>query len=100
MLSWSSIAEHVRAGTLVPLGVTSADRMTFLPDLPTLRELGHPDFVATTWFSLSAPAGVPKDIVARVNAEVIRAMDRPQVRKQIEQDAIETRAMTPDQVTQ
>ncbi len=100
MLSWSSIAEHVRAGTLLPLGVTSANRLAYMPDLPTLRELGHPDFVATTWFSLSAPAGVPKNIVTRINAEVIRAMDRPQVKKHIEQDAIETRAMTPDEVTE
>jgi tripartite-type tricarboxylate transporter receptor subunit TctC len=95
MLSWSSVAEHIRAGTLVPLGVTSAQRLPYIPDLPTLRELGHPDFVATTWFSLSGPAGLPPDIVDKINREIVKAMERPQVRKQIEQDAIETRAMTP-----
>ena len=100
MLSWSSVAEHIRAGSLIPLAVSSAGRMPYLPELPTLRELGYRDFVATTWFSLSGPAGMPADIVDRINREVVRAMDRPQVRKAIEQDAIETRPMTAAEVTQ
>jgi tripartite-type tricarboxylate transporter receptor subunit TctC len=100
MLSWSSVAEHIRAGTLVPLGVTSANRLPYIPELPTLRELGHPEFVATTWFSLSGPAGLADEIVEKINHVVVQAMDRPQLRKQIEQDAVETRAMTPAQVTQ
>jgi tripartite-type tricarboxylate transporter receptor subunit TctC len=100
MLSWSSVAAQIRSGLLVPLAVTSANRLPYLPDLPTLRELGHPDFVATTWFSLSGPAGLPRDIVGALNREVIRAMATPLVKKQIEYDAIETRAMTPAEVTQ
>ena len=99
MLSWSSVAEHIRAGALMPLAVTSAQRVPYLPDLPTLRELGHGDFVATTWFSLSGPAGLPADIVERINHAVVKAMDRPQVKKEIEQDAIEARPMTAAQVT-
>jgi tripartite-type tricarboxylate transporter receptor subunit TctC len=95
MLTWSSVAEHVRAGRLVALAVSSGQRLTYAPELPTLRELGHDDFVATGWYSLSGPAGLAPDVVAGVNREIIRAMDRPQVRRQIEQDAIETRAMTP-----
>ncbi len=100
MLSWSSVAVHIRGGALIPLAVTSAERVPYLADLPTLRELGYPDFVATTWFSLSGPAGLPADIVDKINREVVKAMDRPQVKKQIEQDAIETRAMTAAEVTQ
>jgi tripartite-type tricarboxylate transporter receptor subunit TctC len=99
MLSWSSVAEHIRAGALIPLAVTSAERVPYLADLPTLRELGYPDFVAITWFSLSGPAGLPADIVDRINREVVKAMDRPQLKKQIEQDAIETRPMTAAEVT-
>jgi tripartite-type tricarboxylate transporter receptor subunit TctC len=99
MLSWSSVAEHIRAGALLPLAVTSAQRLPYLPELPTLRELGYPDFVATTWFSLSGPAGLPADIVERINREVVKAMDRPQVKRQIEQDAIETQPMTAAEVT-
>jgi tripartite-type tricarboxylate transporter receptor subunit TctC len=99
MLSWSSVAEHIRAGALLPLAVTSAERVPYLADVPTLRELGYPDFVATTWFSLSGPAGLPPEIVERINREVVKAMDRPQLKKQIAQDAIETRPMTAAEVT-
>ena len=95
MLTWSSVAEHVRAGRLTALAVTSAQRLSYAPELPTLRELGHADFVATAWYSLSGPAGLAPDVVASVNREIVKAMDRPQVKRQIEQDAIETKAMTP-----
>jgi tripartite-type tricarboxylate transporter receptor subunit TctC len=100
MLTYSSVGAHIRAGTLVPLAVTASARLPQMPDVPTFRELGYPELVATTWFALSGPAGVPADIVARLNREVVKAMDRPQMRKLIEQDAVETRAMTPAEVTQ
>jgi tripartite-type tricarboxylate transporter receptor subunit TctC len=99
MLTWSNVAEAVRAGKLIPLAVTSAQRLRYLPDLPTLKELGHADFVATAWYSLSGPAGLPADIVESANHEVVNALERPQVKRQIEQDAIEVRAMTPAEVT-
>jgi tripartite-type tricarboxylate transporter receptor subunit TctC len=98
MLTWSNVGEYVRAGRLVPLAVTSAQRLPYVPTVPTLREIGH-DFVATAWYSLSGPAGLPTDIVASLNHEVVKAADRPQVKRQIEQDAIETRAMSPAEVT-
>jgi tripartite-type tricarboxylate transporter receptor subunit TctC len=97
MLTWSSVAEHIRAGRLRALAVTSAQRLPRAPEVPTLRELGH-DFVATAWYSLSGPAGLSPDIVERVNREIVRAADRPQVRRQIEQDAIEAKAMSPAEV--
>jgi tripartite-type tricarboxylate transporter receptor subunit TctC len=97
MLTWSSVAEHIRAGRLRALAVTSAQRLTYAPEVPTLRELGH-DFVATAWYSLSGPAGLSPEIVERVNREIFRAADRPQVRRQIEQDAIEAKPMSPAEV--
>jgi tripartite-type tricarboxylate transporter receptor subunit TctC len=99
MLTWSSVAEHVRAGRLVALAATSARRLTYAPDLPTLKELGHDDFVATAWYSLSGPAGLAPDVVESLNHEIVKAMDRPQVRRQIEQDAIESKAMSPADLT-
>jgi tripartite-type tricarboxylate transporter receptor subunit TctC len=98
MLTWSSVAEHIRAGRLRALAVTSAQRLPHAPEMPTLRELGH-DFVATAWYSLSGPAGLSPDIVERLNREIVRAADRPQVRWQIEQDAIEAKPMSPTEVT-
>ncbi len=99
MLTWSIVAEHVRAGRLLALATTSGQRLPYRADVPTLRELGHPDFVATTWYSLSGPAGLSPDIVESANREVANALERPQVKRQIEQDAIEVRAMSPAEVT-
>jgi len=77
----------------------SARRLGYAPDLPTLKELGHHDFVATAWYSLSGPAGLDPDVVASINHEVVKAMDRPQVKRQIVQDAIESSAMSPVELT-
>ena len=99
MLTWSNVDEGVRAGKLVPLAITSAQRTGYAPDVPTLRELGHPDFAAITWYSLSGPAGLPADIVDSINREVIKAASSAQVKRQIEQDAVETKAMSPAEVT-
>ena len=95
VLTWTALDQHVRAGTLVALAVTSANRLFYLPDVPTFRELGHKDFVSVTWFSLSGPPKLPRDIVDRINAVVVKAMNRPEIRKTIERDAIETMPLTP-----
>src|SRR5262249_7863289 len=95
MLTWPSVAEHVRAGRLIALAITSAERMPYIPELPTLRELGHRDFVSLTWFSLSGPAAMPTNVVEAINREVVKAMDQPHIRQQIARDAIEVRPMTP-----
>jgi tripartite-type tricarboxylate transporter receptor subunit TctC len=100
MLTYSSVSGHIRAGSLVPLVVTASARLPQMPDVPTFRELDYPELVATTWFALSGPAGLPPDIVTRLNHEVVKAMDLPQMRKLIAQDAIETKAMSPGEVTQ
>ncbi len=100
MLTYSSVSEHIRAGSLVPLVVTASARLPQMPEVPTFRELAYPELVATTWFALSGPAGLPPDIVTRLNREVVTAMDRPPMRRQIEQDAVEVNAMSPAEVTQ
>ena len=99
MLTWSIVAEHIRAGRLVALATTSGQRLPYRADVPTLRELGQADFVATTWYSLSGPAGLAPDIVESANREAVNALVRPQVKRQIEQDAIETKAMSAAEVT-
>ncbi|MGD0026560.1 MAG: tripartite tricarboxylate transporter substrate binding protein [Xanthobacteraceae bacterium] len=99
MLTYSSVAEHIRAGALIPLAVTASARLAQMPEVPTFRELGYPELVATTWFALSGPAAMPADIVTRLNRSVVAAMERPQMRKLVEQDAVETKAMTAAEVT-
>ena len=98
MLTWSNVGEQVRASHLIPLAVTSARRLPYLADVPTLSELGHPEFVAVTWYSLSGPAGLPAEIVESLNSEIAKAMEQPQIKRQIEQDAIEVKPMRPAEV--
>ncbi len=61
------------------LAVTAAERVPGWPDVPTFRELGHPELVASTWFGLSGPAGLPAPMVERLNAEVLAALAHPDV---------------------
>jgi tripartite-type tricarboxylate transporter receptor subunit TctC len=90
---------HIRAGALRPVAISSAQRVPELPDVPTLVELGYPELVVTTWYSLSGPAGLPKDIVDRLNREVNKAMDVPKVREHLAQETVQTRPMTPEEMT-
>ena len=98
VLTWTAIDQHVRSGTLDALAVTSAKRLPYLPDIPTFGELGHKDFVSLTWFSLSGPPKLPRDIVDKINAVVVKALNRPEIRKTIERDAIETMPLTPPEL--
>ena len=66
---------------------------------PTLKELGYPDLVATTWYSLSGPKGMATDVVERLNREVNKAMDDPKVKSHLAQETIQTRPMTPTEFT-
>jgi tripartite-type tricarboxylate transporter receptor subunit TctC len=63
----SNYAPHVKAGTLRALAITTPKRWPLLPDVPTLSELGMPNFDATGWMAIVGPAGLPDDVVARVN---------------------------------
>src|SRR5215475_649046 len=99
MMSFQTASEQVRAGKLIPVAVSSSARLAEFPDVPTLKELGYPDLVATTWWALSAPAGLPKDITDKVNTALNKSLDLPQVKKQLEQDGVEGRPMTPAEVT-
>ena len=96
VLTWTAIAEHVRSGRLDALAVTSANRMPYRSEVPTFRELGHKDFVSLTWFSLSGPPKLPREIVDKINGVVIKAMERPEIKAQIARDGIEAMPLTPD----
>jgi len=99
-LNWSTAREHVAAGKLLVLAVSSSRRLAGMPDLPTLNELGYPDMITTTWHMLSGPADLPKEIVGALNREVIRIAERPEIRRHFETDAVETKAMTPAELTE
>ncbi len=96
--SLPSAIGQLKAGKLRPLAVTSARRSTSLPDVPTVAELGYgKDFDVSTWYGLFAPAGTPKEVVTRLNAEVNKLLARADVQAAIQAQGAEYQAMTPAQ---
>jgi tripartite-type tricarboxylate transporter receptor subunit TctC len=79
-----SAMPHVKSGKLKALAVTSARRSPAAPDVPTVAESGLPGYEAIAWNGLLAPAGTPKDVLARLSAEVKKAMEQPDVRDKFE----------------
>ena len=76
-----SSAPQIRAGRLKALAVTTPTRSSAFPDLPTLQELGVPNYEVTTWYGLWAPAGTPADIINKLKDEVAKAMQRPEIKE-------------------
>lgn len=85
-----SAAAHIKSGRLRALAVTSERRVADYPNVPTFQEAGYGRLTATTWFSLSGPAGLPPAIVDRLNAEVRRGLKTPAAQKTLSLDGIET----------
>lgn len=76
-----SSASHIRAGSIRPLAVASAQRAPSLPDVPTVAEAGVPDYEVSTWYAMWAPAGTPPDIVKKMSEELVKALNAPKVKE-------------------
>jgi tripartite-type tricarboxylate transporter receptor subunit TctC len=98
-MTWTSALGQIRAGKVVPIVVSSRARLAEFPDLPTFKDLGYDDLTAVSWFALSGPAGLPKDITQRLNATVATMLERPEVRRRLDRDAVETRVMSSEEFT-
>lgn len=79
------VLSHIKAGKLRPLAVTTSKRSLALPDVPTLEEAGLKGFNQGTWFGVLAPAATPKEIVARLNTEIVKIVKSPEFRKRLEE---------------
>jgi tripartite-type tricarboxylate transporter receptor subunit TctC len=99
-LTWSTAREHISAGTLVPIAVSSGERIPGFTNVPTFKEKGYPDVVTTVWLCWSGPRGLPDEITVKLNAAVNTIMELPHVRKHLEQDAFDIRPMSSAEVTQ
>ena len=88
---------HVRGGRLKVIAITSAQRSALMPEVPTVAESGVPGFAVSSFFALYAPAATPKDIVNKINADVNRILELPDVKEQFAALGAEPVAMTPDQ---
>ena len=91
------IMGQIKGGALRALALTSEKRSTLLPEVPTAGESGLPGYVASSWNALAAPAKTPKEVVARLNREIVAAVNSPEVRQRLHELNIEARASTPEQ---
>jgi len=95
----TTAAGQIRAGRALALAVSADKRVPEFPDVPTFSELGYSGLTATIWFSLSGPAGMPAEVVQSLNAEVRRALRRPDVLERLKLEAIEPGDLDPRQFT-
>jgi tripartite-type tricarboxylate transporter receptor subunit TctC len=77
------VLPHIKAGKVRPLGVTSAQRNRYLPEVPTIAEQGYPGFEAVGWFGLMAPAATPSSVLDKLNADTVRILNSPEVNARI-----------------
>ena len=92
-----SAIQHVRAGKLRPLAVTTAKRSPELPDVPTIAEAGVPGYEATSWFGLLAPANTPAPIVDKIDAALMKVYKNPELLKKFADQGAEPVVETPAQ---
>jgi tripartite-type tricarboxylate transporter receptor subunit TctC len=86
---------HIKSGKLKALGISSSQRSPLVPDVPTIAESGLPGFESVTWFGVFGPAGTPKAVVDRMNAEVNRVLADPAIRERFAQLGFEPAGGTP-----
>lgn len=97
MASVPTANSQIKGGNMRALAVTSEKRSADLPSVPTINESGYKGFDARTWFGLLAPAGTPAPVVARLNAEVNKVLNMPEVREKIRGEGGDTLGGTPEQ---
>ena len=97
MASVPTMLGHIRQGKVRALAVTSAKRVDDLPEVPTINESGYKGFDAVTWFGLLAPAGTPRDVIARLNAEFNKALKQSELAKRLGDEGADPAGGTPEQ---
>jgi len=93
-----TVAALVRGGQLRLIAVCRSARLAQFPDVPTISESGLPGFAFNSWFAILAPAGTPKDIVARLNVEVLKALSDTEVRRKLEDLGFAVRGSSPEEL--
>lgn len=89
---------HVNGGALRSLAVTTKDRSPLVPSLPSMQEAGVPDFDITSWQGYFAPAGTPKEIVVRLNAEIRKIVEKPEIKAQLATLGMDAFSGTPEEL--
>lgn len=94
-----TVMPQAKAGRLKALAVTSAERSTLLPDLPTLRESGLPDIQAVPWFAYMAPKGTPNDVVQRMSRDISAVLKEPETLKRLQTAYFDPVGSTPEDLS-
>ncbi len=92
-----ALGPHVKSKRLKLLGVATMKRLAIAPQVPTLHESGAPGYDANQWYGVLTQAAVPRDIVAKLHADIVKVMARPDVRERLAADGAEVVANTPEQ---
>jgi len=93
------VTPHIAAGTLRVIGTTGPARSALFPDFPTIAETGLPDYQSLGWFGLFAPAACPRDVVAKISADVGRVLSLPEARQRLAEQGAEPAPNAPDAFT-
>jgi len=96
--TWVSSRAHIQSGRIRALAVSTAKRLSGA-DIPTMAEAGLPGYDAGVWYAFLAPAGTPKDIVAKLSAEILRALNHPEYQALLAKAAIEPVGSTPEELS-
>ena len=96
MSSIPTLIGHIKSGKMRPIVVTSQKRTADLPNAPTVDESGFKGFEAATWFGVVGPAGLPKDVVAKLNAAFNKAIEDPEVKRKLAAQGADVRGSTPE----
>lgn len=98
--TYLAVNSHIKAGRVKAFAVTSKARSRVVPDLPAIAEAGYPDYDASAWWGIVVPARTPKAVTGKLNAEIVRILDSPQVREQMLAQGVEVAPTTPEQFGQ
>jgi tripartite-type tricarboxylate transporter receptor subunit TctC len=93
--SITPVIQHIRAGKLRALAVSTNTRSTMLPDVPTMQEAGLKGFNIETWYGVLAPAATPKEVVAKLNTEMVKIIKSPEFALRMKDAGCETLGSTP-----
>ena len=91
-----AVLQHIKAGSLRPIAVTTEQRLPYLPDVPTIAESGFPGYEISSWQGVFAPGGTPRDVVGKINGEVVRLLSVPEVRARISLEGADPVGSSPD----
>jgi tripartite-type tricarboxylate transporter receptor subunit TctC len=92
-----TVLQHVKAGTLRALAVTTEKRLAYLPDLPTIAESGFPGYEINSWQGVFAPAGTPREVITKINREIVHMLNEPEVRERMAREGADPVGSTPEQ---